>query len=406
MGRKWHKTDFRGVRYRKHPTRRHGVQADKYYSITYKWQGKTISEGIGWASDKVKPSDADDILKELKRNQRHGIPPFTLREKRQMEVERQAAEAAAAEAAEKESVTFQDFFENTYLPDVRSDKKPVSIKQEKSFFKVWIKPIMGKKVVRDITPFDVERLKKTMLDKGRSPRSIEYVLAVVRQIINHARFRGLYTGESPTKKVKKPRFDNKRLRFLSREEADKLLDALKAKSISTYEQALISLHTGCRASEAFNLRWSDVDMGQGLLTFRDTKSGKNRIAYMTEAVREMFEGKEPSKPDDLVFPPTRGADVRQRPSKTFSRVVNDLGLNTGVTDRRQRVSFHTLRHTFASWQVMGGTDLYTVKELLGHSSIKVTERYAHLKPTTLKTAVRIFNEPQGEKVVSLEGSQG
>jgi site-specific recombinase XerD len=128
---------------------------------------------------------------------------------------------------------------------------------------------------------------------------------------------------------------------------------------------------------------------------------------MTEAVKQLFNGKASGDPDDLVFPPTRGADVRQRPSKTFSRVVDDLGLNEGITDRRQRVTFHTLRHTFASWQVAGGTDLYTVKELLGHSSIKVTERYAHLRPSTLKTAVRIFDEPDsrkdaGKKVVNLD----
>ena len=72
----------------------------------------------------------------------------------------------------------------------------------------------------------------------------------------------------------------------------------------------------------------------------------------------------------------------------FAEVVASLGLNNGITDRRQRVYFHTCRHTFASWHVTAGTDLYTVKELLGHSVIAMTERYSHLAPGTLQNATQ------------------
>jgi site-specific recombinase XerD len=66
----------------------------------------------------------------------------------------------------------------------------------------------------------------------------------------------------------------------------------------------------------------------------------------------------------------------------------ELGFNAGVTDRRQRVVFHTLRHTFASWLVQNGTDLYTVSKLLGHSDISMTQRYSHLSDDTLQRAVK------------------
>ena len=81
-----------------------------------------------------------------------------------------------------------------------------------------------------------------------------------------------------------------------------------------------------------------------------------------------------------------------RPSNCFRRVVEKLGLNEGVTDRRQRVTFHTLRHTFASWLAMDGINPFHLKELLGHSDLKLTEHYSHLSESALKqAAIRIQN---------------
>ena len=71
-----------------------------------------------------------------------------------------------------------------------------------------------------------------------------------------------------------------------------------------------------------------------------------------------------------------------------NRVVAALGFNNGVTDPRQKVVFHTLRHTFASWLVEQSVDLYSVKELMGHSTLAMTERYSHLSPDKLRRAVK------------------
>jgi site-specific recombinase XerD len=76
-------------------------------------------------------------------------------------------------------------------------------------------------------------------------------------------------------------------------------------------------------------------------------------------------------------------------SKTFKRTVDEL-FNKGVDDPRERVFFHSLRHTYASWLVMEGVDLYRVKELLGHKDLTMTQRYSHLAPDSLRGAVNIL----------------
>ena len=190
-------------------------------------------------------------------------------------------------------------------------------------------------------------------------------------------------------KIKK--FDNKRLRFFTREEARDLLNELKTRSQQTHDIALLSLHTGARAGEIFSLTWGAVDLSNGLLTAKDTKSGKNRFLYLTHETQAMLHKKLIGQHlHELVFPDRNGEKIKFI-SASFSRAIEKLGFNNGITDRRDKATFHTLRHTFASWHVQNGTDLYTVKELLGHSTIALTERYSHLRPEGLKQTTALFN---------------
>jgi integrase len=92
-------------------------------------------------------------------------------------------------------------------------------------------------------------------------------------------------------------------------------------------------------------------------------------------------------------------------SNSFDRAVRDLKFNDGVFDHRQRVCFHTFRHIFASWLVEAGTDLYTVKELMGHGTLTMTERYSHLSENTCRAAVRNLEKAVSESkpmVVALQ----
>jgi len=93
----------------------------------------------------------------------------------------------------------------------------------------------------------------------------------------------------------------------------------------------------------------------------------------------------------LLFPQRNGEPIlTTTASHLFSFVVKELNLNPHGTPRSQKVVFHTLRHTFASWLVMEGVPLYTVSKLLGHASLAMTHRYAHLAPDNQKDAVNLL----------------
>jgi integrase len=273
-----------------------------------------------------------------------------------------------------------------------------------ALFENYIKPVIGEMPIRQVRPFNLEKIKKDILDKGRRPRTVEYALAVVRQIFNYARNHDLFDGANPTSKVKKPKADNRRIRFLSHDEAETLLKTLSQKNPDLHDMALLALHCGPRAGEIFGLTWKDIDFDRGLVTLRHTKNGHVRHVPMTDRVKNMLKARELIRDNNLVFPSRKG-ERRTEVSNSFERIVRDIGWNEGISDSRQKVVFHSLRHTCASWLVMAGVPLFTVKEYLGHRQISQTERYSHLAPDSLQQATAALNgigkEKKEGKVINL-----
>ncbi len=406
MGTKWNSTKYPGVRYREHKSRKHGIRPDQYFAIRYQKDGKRKEEGVGWASEGWTPSNVALKLAELKAAAATGKGEARLSESRaKVQAEKQQIQEEK-ERKKKESVSLTAYFQKIYFPAISQEKKEGTAKTEEQLFRRWVKPIIGEKPIKDISPFDVERIKKEMFDVGRAPRTIEYVLTTLGQIFRHAEKMNYFSGVIPTAQVKKPKYDNKRVRFLSQDEAHTLLKNLTNASQQLFEMSLLSLHCGLRAGEVFSLTWKDVDLDHGLITLLDTKSGRTRTVSITKDVKAVFNQKEPGGKQDLVFP-ARGDGKIQKVSKSFGRAVDKAGFNDGIDDRRQRVTFHTLRHTFASWLVMEGISLYEVKELLGHASLAMTERYSHLAPDrnrkAAQTMEKVFQKAEKpENVVNLK----
>ena len=385
MARLWKSTKYPGVRYREHKTRKHGIKPDQYFSVRYQKDGKRKEEGVGWATEGWTPQKVALKLAELKEAAVTGQGESRLSERREKVQAEKDQRQKEKERQEKDSVTLRKFFKEIYYPAIQAEKKKKVYTTEEQLFRIWINPTIGDKPFKGISTFDIERLKKTMKDAGKSPRTIEYALTTLGMIFRYAGRTGHHQGDIPTSKVKKPKYDNKRVRFLSTEEAHQLLDTLKKISPQVHDMALLSLHCGLRAGEIFSLTWGSVDMNHGLVTLLDTKSGKTRTLSMTADVKQMFTGMGQGRREELVFPAVNGGKIKII-SNSFRNAVKKCGFNDGVTDRRQRVTFHTLRHSFASWLVMEGISLYEVQKLLGHASLAMTERYSHLSPDRNKRA--------------------
>jgi len=377
MAQKRIKTKVRGVRYREHDSRKHGLLLDRYFIIRYRVDGKEKEEGLGWASEGWTLARAADTLSELKRNARTGDGEKTLGEKRakaeeakQAEIDRQKAEVEAAEAAEHAEVERLRLEQNTRIDvvfkkycSVKSDKK--SLKAEKVFYSKWIEPAIGDKCLDAVSVDDIEKIVKTMKRKGRTPRTRQYVLAIIRQLFRYAETKKIFKGDIPTKGVFPGKIDNVRIRFLKEHESVKLMAELKQRSEQTWQMAVISLDCGLRFSEIAKLTWQHVDTDSKSLTLVSTKNGTTRAAFMTEEVLNIFLAMERGLKNELVFPDQFGK-VMTRISPAFFRAINHLGLNDNVDDPRTKLVFHSLRHTYGSRLIKSGADMAVVRDLLGH----------------------------------------
>lgn len=383
---KWHKTGTKGIRYRQHPTRKHGKKFDIYYAIRYQEKGTRIEEGLGWASETgITLDKAVSELSKLREAAVKGEGPVRLAEKRELEDSRKAADEAEQKRAEKENITFGDFMTKTYLPQSKLDKKERTYTIEEMLYRVHLADTIGPLPFSKISAFHLERIKKNMADEKKSDRTIQYALQLTRQAFNTARKLGVYVGESPTKAVKWPKLDNMKLRYLSIAEAETLLTALAAKSQNLHDMALLSLHCGLRFGEIAALTWSCVNSEAGTLAILNAKTG-SRTAYLTAPATAMLKSRTQGKPNQLIFPKRikKKDEESAQASKTFSRVVKALKLNKGVTDRKQKVTFHTLRHTFATHLYESTHDLYLTQRSLGHATGTMTARYAKMSESRLR----------------------
>ena len=375
----------KGIRYREHESRKHGKRPDRYWTIVYKRDGKTYNEAVGWWSQGASQAQAEELLAQLRQNWRNGQGPQSLKEMREAGQTAREEQAKEQVRVENESLTLQEFWDRTYWPTASVRKSIDTMKIENWQFRAWIAPALGHLPLRDIRASHVESMVAKMREAGKAPRTQEHVKTLLSGIITTAINEELISGPNPCYKVKLPKTDNQRIRFLSPDEATLLLETLGARSQQVHDEALLALFCGLRAKEIFSLTWADIDFENKMIFVKDSKNKKlNRHAYMTVEVEAMLKSRMSGQtPGALVFPKMDG-EKQKAVSTTFRDTVRDLGWNNGVSDRRLRVVFHSLRHTFASWLVMDGVPLFTVSKLMGHSDISMTMRYSHLAPDHLR----------------------
>ena len=200
------------------------------------------------------------------------------------------------------------------------------------------------------------------------------------------------TGNPATLVKAKPEH-NERVRFLSAAEETKLLAALHKSWAQHIPAFLVSIHTGMRAGEQFQLQWRDVSLERRLISLPRTKSGKARHIPLNAIACNALQDRKRAQQDYAAKKKEKGMDHADQvfvfrdagrdPQHNYRRWFNEALTEASIKD----YSWHCNRHTFASRLVMAGVDLRTVAELMGHGSIQMTMRYAHLAPQHNRAAV-------------------
>jgi integrase len=233
----------------------------------------------------------------------------------------------------------------------------------------------GSRTATSLTPQDIERW---LAGNGWSAGTINRARATLSLIFRLA-IANRKTESNPVKLVRRKRENNGRVRFLSAEEEIALRTVVTSRYPKHLPELDIALNTGLRRGEQYSLTWSDVDFGTKLLAVSQTKNGETRhIPLNTVALAAFGALYRNSSGEGYVFT-NRNGDRLLKGRHWFEPAVREAKLKD--------FSWHCLRHTFASRLVMAGVDLRTVQQLMGHKTIQMTVRYAHLAPEHQMAAV-------------------
>ena len=257
---------------------------------------------------------------------------------------------------------------------------------EKLRWETHISQKFGQIPIESVTTDTILRIRKSVESKNLAPQTVYHCLSLVRRVMRYAIDVGMYHGPLP--KFIMPRFDNRSVRFLSKGELEMLLMYLKETSTLWHDITLFAVHTGLRASEIFHLKAMSVDVKSSLIHISDTKSAKNRFVPLNKIAKDILCAHIQRGTNKNVF--MNGDDEIQYVHRVYRKAVEKCRFNFGVTDRRQRVVFHTLRHTFATWLVQEGVPIATVSQLLGHADVRMTMRYAQFAPDFAEKSVQLL----------------
>ncbi len=287
----------------------------------------------------------------------------------------------------KEVPTFLEFMPE-FEAYARANNKPSEVASKRNVLKRHLVPTFGKLRLDEIGEREIERFKTKQLDLKLSKKTVNNHLSCLRRMLVMARRFKLITvlPEIIWMKAPKSEFD-----FLSFEEAERLTAAADGEWKT---MLLVALRTGLRHGELLGLRWEDVDLVAGKLLVRQSivlgivgtpKSGRSREVALSEQAVAALKGHRHLR-GELVFCKMDGRALARSECKwPLWRAAQRAGL--------RRIGWHVLRHTFASHLTMRGVPLKAVQELLGHATIEMTMRYAHLSPNVRRDAVRTLDEP-------------
>lgn len=327
----------------------------------------------------------------------------------------QAKKDARAKAAAAKYQTLKGFIEHRYEPWVLSERKTakeILRVLQVNFSYLYDRPL------NKISPWDIQKWRTEKLKSNLKPASVNRMISCLKSVLSKA-VEWEVIEVNPLTKVKPLKLDNgSKVRYLSEHEEKKLRQALDSREQQLRDErqrynewneargyellpdldkftfadylkpmVLLAINTGMRRGELFSLEWQNADLKQRIITVEGAgaKSGKTRhIPLNDESFFVLEAWQDQAGGNQLVFPSPVSGNRFDNIKKSWKSLLQ--------LSKVQNFRFHDLRHTFASNLVMAGVDLNTVRELLGHSSIDMTLRYAHLAPEHKAAAVALLNK--------------
>jgi integrase len=276
--------------------------------------------------------------------------------------------------------TLGELVSDRYLPHAKATKR--SWNTDETMLRIHILPALGRFTLDQITGDRVAELINGMRVKGYASGTTNRALVLLRYIFNLARKWKLPGADvNPTAGLTTAP-DAQRQRFLSAEEAGRLIVAIEQDENQIAAKAImLLLQTGARRNEITQAKWEHVDWQRRTLLVPVSKSGKPRTIALNGAAITLLQSIPRDQRSEYIFV----SPISGRPFASLFSPWDRIRRRAGLDD----VRLHDLRHSFASFLVNQGVSLYVVQGLLGHSQVRMTQRYAHLAPQTLLDAAEV-----------------
>lgn len=266
----------------------------------------------------------------------------------------------------------------------------------------WWRREIGDLLLQDLSPSTLAQARDKLLNspsernknaknrtesKTKSPATVTRYMALLSQAFTVAVQEWEWLDQNPMRKVKKPSLPQPRARFLSDAERARLLEACKESPCHLlYPVVVVALSTGARYSEVMHLTWDQVDLNRGVARLEKTKNNERRILPLTHhalSVMQDLHELEGRPINGLVFPRDDGlAPMEIRKQWKNALAAADI----------QNFRFHDLRHSAASYLAMNGASLAEIAEVLGHKTLQMVKRYAHLSDKHIISVVERMNK--------------
>lgn len=340
---------------------------DKVYYITYKnaITNKKIWQKIGKYSEGIREAYCNQKRNEIITTIRNG------------------EEAPAVAKNKRKQILNIDLIANEYFEqreDSRSKTSDISSynKHILNFFKNYDFEIIDKKTILKFSSF-LKTKKSNTNNKPLAAKTINNILNLFKTITKYA-FKNDYIKNDFSKYVTLLDIDNARERFLTKEEIEVLYDNSKNDE-NLHLLFKLALNTGARLNTLLNIYKKDIDFRYNLITLKDFKNNTTYKTYITDSLKELLQTKVNNlSMNDKLF--------NSNPARRLRSLLNEL-FNDDIDfdDRKNKVVFHTLRHTFASHLAINGTPIFTIQKLMNHKDIRMTLRYAKLAPDGGKSEI-------------------